>query len=139
MNRFIDSSTFLSPHLQDLPEIYGIDISKGYFLHKFNRPEHQDYIGKIQEEEDLGVANMMPKDCHEIVYERDENGEGIKDEIKEKQGFLPWYIKQKCLRYWDFKKEIIKCSRADVELLVKTILKFRKLLTYIGHRPSNSL
>lgn len=41
--------------------------------------------------------------------------------------FKPWYDQQKDITDWNFKTEFIKYCRADVELLSKTILYFRKL------------
>ena len=41
--------------------------------------------------------------------------------------FKPWYNQQKDVTNWNFKTEFIKCCRADVELLSKTVLYFRKL------------
>ena len=41
----------------------------------------------------------------------------------------PWYEKQKQkdLTDWNYKEELIKYCRADVELLAKAVLKFRSL------------
>jgi hypothetical protein len=41
--------------------------------------------------------------------------------------FKVWYDEQKGLTDWNFKEEMIRYCRADVELLSKTILKFRKM------------
>ena len=41
--------------------------------------------------------------------------------------FKPWYDQQKNITDWNFKLEFIKYCRADVELLSKTVLCFRKL------------
>ena len=64
--------------MKALPKTYGIDILKGYFPKHFNRPENQNYIGKILEARDFGVDNMMPEDYHKIEYEKD--GETIEKE-----------------------------------------------------------
>ncbi len=53
--------------LKNLTETFNIDTIKGYFPHHFNRPENQNYIGKIPSEEAYGVKNMMPKAYEEIV------------------------------------------------------------------------
>ena len=42
-------------------------------------------------------------------------------------GFLPWYEEQQRITYWDFKKELIRYCRADVELLSKSVLAFREI------------
>ena len=44
-----------------------------------------------------------------------------------KKDFLPWYKQQKDIINWSFKNEMVKYCRADVELLSKAVLKFRKL------------
>ena len=80
---------------------------KGYFPHHFNRPENQNYIGKIPEEKEYGVVNMMADE-----YEKE---------------FKPWYDKQVGITDWSFKDKMQKYCRADVELLSKTVLKFRKM------------
>ena len=41
--------------------------------------------------------------------------------------FKPWYNKQSEITDWSFKNEMEKYCRADVELLSKTVLKFRKM------------
>ena len=46
--------------------------------------------------------------------------------------FKPWYDQQKDITDWSFKDELIKYCRADVELLSKTILKFRKMFIDIS-------
>ena len=104
--RFIDSLHFFSQPLKCLPKTYNIDTLKGYFPHHFNRPENQNYIGPIPHERDFGVNNMMPEDYDD---------------------FKKWYDEQKGLTDWNFKEEMIRYCRADVELLSKTVLKFRKM------------
>ena len=55
----------------------------------------------------FGVKNFIPEE-----YEKD---------------FLPWYKQQKDINNWSFKNEMVKYCRADVELLSKAVLKFRKM------------
>ena len=105
--RFIDSYHFFLQPLTDLSNTYNIDTLKGHFPHLFNRPENQNYIGNIPAEEMFGVKNMSP-----THYTND---------------FKPWYETQKNITDWNFKKEMVTYCRADVELLSKTILKFRKM------------
>ena len=48
--------------LKNLPEIYDIkNCDKGHFPHEFNRPENQNYIGKIPPPAAFGKRNMMDK------------------------------------------------------------------------------
>ena len=119
--RFIDSIHFFLDPLKKLSKTYGIDTLKGHFPHKFNRPENPNYIAKIPAEDEFGVKNMMPDDYEEIKYEDDGKT------IKERKGFLPWYEQQQHITDWNFKNEMIRYCRADVELLSKTVLKFRKM------------
>ena len=64
---------------------------------------------------------MMPDDYEKNEYEKD----GIT--IKSKSGFKPWHESQQNITNWSFKSEMVKYCRADVELLSKTVLKFRKM------------
>ena len=41
--------------------------------------------------------------------------------------FKPWYDGVKCEKQWNFKEEMIKYCRADVEVLSKAVLTFRKM------------
>ena len=57
--RFVDSYSFFQCKLKDLSKTFEVDTVKGYFPHLFNKPENQDYIGKIPEEEMFGVKNKI--------------------------------------------------------------------------------
>jgi hypothetical protein len=103
--RFIDSLSFFLCPLAKLPETFQIDTLKGHFPHKFNIAENQNYIGKIPSEDMFFAKNMMPKQY---------------DEFKE------WYDKTDKNK-WNFKDEFINYCEADVIVLSKSILKFRKL------------
>jgi hypothetical protein len=106
--RFIDTYHFLLQPLRKLPETYGVDCEKGHFPHLFNTPKNQNYIGPIPKEKEFGVMNMDKK-----YYEED---------------FKPWYDEQvKLNRPWHFKHEMQHYCKLDVEVLAKTVLKFRKL------------
>ena len=105
--RFIDSVHFFLQPLRKLSDTYNIDTIKGHFPHMFNRPENQTYVGRIPDESMFGVKNMSPDE-----YESE---------------FKPWYDKQKKRTDWNFKQELVKYCRADVELLSKTVLHFRNL------------
>ena len=104
--RFIDSYLFLSQPLRKLSPTYNIDTIKGHFPHLFNRPENQNYTGCIPSEDMFGVKNMIPEE-----YEKD---------------FKPWYATQKDITDWNFKAEMVKYCRADVVLLSKAVLTYRK-------------
>ena len=53
---------------------------------------------------------------------------GVKDMTSDtyKKEFKPWYDSVKD-KQWDYKKEMVKYCRADVELLSKAILKFKQM------------
>jgi hypothetical protein len=104
--RFIDTLNFFLEPLKNLSSTYKIDTLKGFFPHHFNTKENQNYVGQIPDENMFGVNNMTAN-----TYENE---------------FKPWYDSVKN-DFWDFKHELIKYCRADVELLSKSILKFRKL------------
>ena len=46
--RFIDSLSFFQMPLSAFPKTFGLtELCKGYFPHKFNLPDHQNYVGPI--------------------------------------------------------------------------------------------
>ena len=104
--RFIDSLSFFLCPLSKLSETFNIDAVKGYFPHKFNIPENQNYIGKIPDEKYYGSNNMKPED---------------------KVKFDKWYSENKEITNWNFQEEFNKYCSADVDLLSKSILKFRQI------------
>ena len=104
---FIDSLHFFLEPLKGLSKTYDIDTIKGHFPHHFNIPENQDYVGTIPKESDLGTMNMTSE-----AYEKE---------------FSQWYASQTFRTDWSFKVEMKKYCVADVDLLAKTVLKFRKL------------
>ena len=99
--RFIDSYNFFMEPLKKLSETYKIDTLKGHFPHHFNTRQNQNYIGRIPSEAMFGAKNMMP------------------DNYKE---FHEWHKQQLHITDWNFKEELIKYCRADVELLSKAVL-----------------
>ena len=109
--RFIDSYHFFLQPLKNLSKTYDIDTIKGYFPHHFNKPENQNYIGNIPSEDMYGVKNMMPEDY---------------DDFQKWYCFKKWYHNKK--QNWSFKDEMIRYCRADVELLSKTVLKYKTMV-----------
>jgi hypothetical protein len=105
--------------LKALSKTFTIDTLKGHFPHYFNIEENQNYIGKIPDESKFGVREMSPESY--------------------KEDFKPWYDKVKETADWNFKEELIKYCRADVVLLAKAVLKFRKLfLETVDTDPLNT-
>ena len=107
--RFVDSLHFFLEPLKSLSSTYNIDTLKGFFPHFFNTPEHQDYVGKVPCESMYGVRNM--------------------DSDTYNKEFKPWYKKLVSGNNndWNFKEEMKKYCRADVELLSKAVLRFRQM------------
>ena len=65
--RCIDSLAFFLCRLSDLSDTYSIDTKKGYFPHKFNIPENQNYVGPMPDIEMYGPKNMYPTECKVFV------------------------------------------------------------------------
>ena len=95
---------FLEP-LKNLSSTYNIDTLKGFFPHFFNTEENQSCVGKVPSEAMYGVRNM--------------------DSDTYKNEFKPWYNNMVAQNNndWDFRAEMIKYCRADVELLSKAVLR----------------
>ena len=83
--RIIDSLNFLPMALSKLPRTFGIhELKKGYFPHKFNRPENQCYVGELPAAE---------------FYSPDTMSEA------ERNDFFKWYHERKSTPF-NFKEEI---------------------------------
>ena len=107
--RFVDSLHFFLEPLKNLSTTYNIDTLKGFFPHFFNTIENQDYIGQVPSEDTFGVRNMDSD-----IYSKE---------------FKPWYkqLVANNKNDWNFREEMIKYCRADVELLGKAVLRFRQM------------
>ena len=107
--KFIDSLNFIPMSLSKFPKTFGeTELCKGYFPHLFNKEENQDYIGPVPCQADYG-ANFMKPEARET--------------------FLAWHKEQVESNYlFDFKKEIIKYCRSDVDILRKCCMQFREML-----------
>lgn len=108
--RFIDSlSLFLQP-LSSLSESFNIEeLKKGFFPHKFNTPENQEYVGSLPSIENYYPESMKPKQLVE---------------------FSSWHQEQ-ANNLFDFGKEIVEYCRSDVQILMISMLKFVKLFSSI--------
>lgn len=102
--RFIDSLNFFQVGLSKLPELCGIEDSKGCYPHFFNTPENRNYIGKIPEKHFYGYNEMTEK---------------------ARKKFDGWYDKLPIDFVFDNKKELIEYCRKDVEILRKACEIFR--------------
>ena len=106
--RFIDSLNFITMSLAKFPKTFGQDeLCKGYFPHRFNKEENQNYVGPIPCKNDYGVNFMKPG---------------------EREAFIAWHDEQVANNYrYDFREEIIKYCRSDVDILRKCCLLYREM------------
>ena len=106
--KFIDSINFIPMSLAKFPKTFGQDeLCKGYFPHMFNKEENQNYVGPIPCQNDYGVNFMKPG---------------------EREAFMAWHDEQVANNYrYDFRAEIIKYCRSDVDILRKCCLLYREM------------
>lgn len=61
--KVIDSYNFLPMKLADLPKTFGfLELHKGYFPHKFNTRNNQNYVGQWPQEDDYSPEMMKEAD-----------------------------------------------------------------------------
>ena len=110
--KFIDSLNFMPMPLAQFPKTFGMsELCKGYFPHLFNKEENQNYVGPIPPEADYSPNTMKP-------------------EVRE--AFLVWHKEQRDNGYiFNFKEEIVKYCRSDVDILRKCCMEFREMLCEI--------
>ena len=106
--KFIDSINFIPMALAKFPKTFGQDeLCKGYFPHAFNKDENQNYVGPIPCKNDYGVNFMKPG---------------------ERDAFISWHDEQVASNYrYDFREEIIKYCRSDVDILRNCCLLYREM------------
>ena len=104
--RFIDSLNFVAAPLASFPKTFGLtELKKGYFPHYFNKKCNQDYVGPIPSKKHFGCNRMSS-------YGR--------------KAFDEWYQARVDENYvFDFKKELREYCRSDVDILRRSMLKFR--------------
>ena len=107
--KFIDSLNFIPMALAKFPKTFGQDeLCKGYFPHFFNKDENQDYVGPMPCQSDYGVDFMKPA---------------------EREKFMTWHQEQVDNNYvFDFRHEILKYCRSDVDILTKCCTLYREML-----------
>lgn len=110
--KFIDSINFFHMKLAALPSAFGFSTTKGYFPHLFNVKANENYVGEMPDASFYSPDTMS---------------------AKEKDNFFEWYNEQIDRNYkFNFKEEIVKYCRLDVEILRQACLKFRKLFLDVG-------
>ena len=110
--KFIDSLNFIPMNLAKFPKTFGMtELCKGYFPHLFNKEENQNYVGPIPPQAFYAPTTMKPET---------------------REAFLAWHKEQRDNEYvFDFKEEIIKYCRSDVDILRKCCMEFREMLREI--------
>ena len=105
--RFIDSLNFLQMPLKSFPKTFGMnELKKGYFPHYFNKKCNENYVGPIPSKKHYGYNQMKPD---------------------ERAKFLKWYDDRVSENYvFDFEKEIVDYCRSDVDILRRSLIKFRE-------------
>ena len=110
--RFIDSISFTLQPLRDFPKTFGItELAKGYFPHEFNTDANQNYVGIYPDKQFYGY-NMMTK--------------------KAKQDFNDWYETINSQTF-NFREEMYKYCKSDVDILRRGCLKLRELFLLISN------
>ena len=106
--KFIDSLNFIPMGLAKFPKTFAQpELCKGYFPHLFNKDANQNYVGPIPCQDDYGVNFMKPA---------------------EREAFMAWHQEQVENNYvFDFRKEIVKYCRSDVDILAKCCLLYREM------------
>ena len=109
--RFIDSISFTMTALRNFPKTFGLkELAKGYFPHKFNTDENQNYIGTYPDKKYYGYEEMTKKDRKE---------------------FDTWYETVKDKEF-NFRKEMYEYCKSDVDILRRGCLKLRELFIKIS-------
>ena len=105
--RFIDSINFVASALASFPKTFGLkELKKGYFPHYFNKPCNQDYVGPIPSKKHYGHNHMSSSN---------------------RKDFLAWYQARVNEKYvFDFKKELREYCGSDVDILRRSMIKFRE-------------
>ena len=106
--KFIDSLNFIPMALAKFPKTFAQpELCKGYFPHFFNKDENQDYVGSIPCQDDYGVNFMKPE---------------------AREAFIAWHQEQVENNYvFDFRHEILKYCRSDVDILAKCCMLYREM------------
>ena len=110
--RFIDCISFFQMPFSAFPKTFGLtELRKGYFTHKFNIPENQEYVGLIS-----AIDYYMP----EALSPRG------------RQEFEKWHQEQRNKHeVFDFQKELVVYCKSDVRLLIEGCLTFKRLFEHI--------
>jgi len=105
---FIDSLSFFQMPLSAFPKTFELtELKKGSFLHLFNTPENQDYMGPIPEKEFYMPESMS---------------------VNGRKDFKKWHDKERAENVvFDFQRELLEYCESDVKLLKEGWLTFKRL------------
>ena len=119
--RFTDSLNFFAMPLSAFPSTFGLEeAAKGFFLHLFNRPENQNYIGPTPDAKYYMTETMS------------------KEKKEEFDAFYDQASKPVVL--FNFQKELIRYCKSDVKLLKEGCETFQKLfIEHSGFNPFEKL
>ena len=105
--KIIDSYSFLQMPLDKISKTYDLkELKKGFFPHKFNKPENMNYIGPYPDKKYYNSEYFS---------------------IDKKNEFDTFY-EQNCNKEFNFKKEFEEYCTSDVKLLAEGCLQFRKII-----------
>ena len=106
--KIIDSYSFLAMPLEKFPKTFGLEeLKKGFYAHKFNTPENENYIGNFPDEEYFGTEFFT---------------------IAKYEEWIKFYEQNKNRTDYDNKKELHDYCLSDVKILEEGCLKFRKII-----------
>lgn len=100
--KFRDTLLHIPAALEQLPKMFGLDESKfkkGFFPHKFNLPENQNYVGRIPDKKYYAPENMKKAKLQE---------------------FNSWYANAEN-EVFDFKKELREYCLSDTRILARAV------------------
>ena len=106
--KFIDSLNFIPMSLAKFPKTFGkTELCKGYFPHLFNKEANQNHVGQIPPVAYYSHNTMKPE---------------------ARETFLAWHKEQRESGYvFDFREEIVKYCRSDVDILRQCCMQFREM------------
>ena len=112
--RFTDSLNFLQMPLKDFPKTFGMtELKKGFFPHYFSKTCHKNSVGSIPSKKHYGYNQMKPN---------------------ERAKFFKWYEERASENYvFDFEKEILEYCKLDVDILRRSMMKFREDIIQLGN------
>jgi hypothetical protein len=106
--KMLDSLSFFLQPLATLSKAFGlnVNIEKRTFPHLFNTEVHWDYCDELPDIKYYGIDYLKKDD---------------------REKFERWYKEQKDKRMFDFKEELIRYCKNDIEILSQCLMKFREV------------